>query len=249
MNINSFAYWLKAVFNHYKGTDVQRMVMLCWAVWKCRNNLVWNQRGMEVAEVVVLANYSLNQWLSAQNKLFDTSLGYLTQVDGDERQKVPDENTIKINTDAAIFETSNCFSYSRVARNHASELVEAFSKCIQGSVNPEMEEAIGIREALSWTKKKKWNNVVVETDCLVVVQAIRSSTTLLSYFGRIIEECKYALEELKDRNVYLRFVRRSANNVAHYIARYSSLIAERIWRVDRAHSEFHNVLLKDLEVE
>ncbi|XP_074378563.1 uncharacterized protein LOC141720107 [Apium graveolens] len=129
-NINSFANWLKDVFNQYKGMDVQRMVMLCWAVWKCRNHLVWNQRGMEVAEAVVLAKSSLNQWLSAQNKLFDTSLGYLTQVDGDERWKVPDDNTIKINTDAAIFEASKCFSYSRVARNHA---VNGVAYILQGN--------------------------------------------------------------------------------------------------------------------
>ena len=35
-------------------------------------------------------------------------------------------------------------------------------------------DAIGVREALSWLKDQCWSNAQVETDCLVVVQAIRS---------------------------------------------------------------------------
>ncbi|KAL1831294.1 hypothetical protein ACET3Z_000945 [Daucus carota] len=40
-------------------------------------------------------------------------------------------------------------------------------RCKQGTIDPELAEAIGIREALSWVKNMDWQNVVLETDCLV----------------------------------------------------------------------------------
>lgn len=55
---------------------------------------------------------------------------------------------IKINTNAAVFETSNCYNYSMIARNYDGELTETFSKCARGSINPEIAEAIELREAL-----------------------------------------------------------------------------------------------------
>ncbi|XP_074346578.1 uncharacterized protein LOC141685372 [Apium graveolens] len=92
----------------------------------------------------------------------------------------------------------------------------AKSSCRQGCVNPEMAEAIGIREALSWVKEHNWPQVVVESDCLGAIQANSCSSISLSYLGRIIDECKRLLLELKSRNATLRFVKRSANMVAHF---------------------------------
>lgn len=82
---------------------------------------------------------------------------------------------------------------------------EARSKCSLGNISPDSAEAMGVREALSWIKDNQLNNVLVETDCLLV-QAIRSKGVFLSYFGRIIEECKSLLSEVKDRSVVVKFV-------------------------------------------
>lgn len=63
-------------------------------------------------------------------------------------------NRVKINTDAAIFSDTNRFSHAQVVRDHNGELVEAMSRCHQGTISPETAEAMGIREALSWIKQK-----------------------------------------------------------------------------------------------
>lgn len=41
---------------------------------------------------------------------------------------LPTTDMIKVNTGAAIFKASNCYSYSFVARNHTDELGEARSR-------------------------------------------------------------------------------------------------------------------------
>lgn len=91
--------------------------------------------------------------------------------------------------------------------------MDAFFKFLHGSIKPEVVEAIGVREALSWIKMKQMRHVEVETDILVSVQAIRSKSVMLSYFGRVIEDCKKTIEELKDFDISLKFIKRSANNV------------------------------------
>lgn len=111
-----------------------------------------------------------------------------------------------------------------VATNHKGELVEAISRCRQGTISSNVAMAIRIREALSWIKQKKWRSVEVESDYLVAIQSIRCSTALCSYFGRVIEKCKQLLNGLNDRDTSLSFVKRSANNLAHYLVRYNCSI-------------------------
>ncbi|XP_074337025.1 uncharacterized protein LOC141674201 [Apium graveolens] len=203
----SFLSWLDTVLNVYTGKDVRMKVMVCWALWKARNELVWDQKGREVTEIITSAATVLNQWSNAQDKNFDCFLGFITQEEGDEQWTLPTQDTIKLNTDAAIFEELNRYSFSLVARNHRGKIVDALAKCHQGTIRPEMAEIMGIREALSWVKTQPGKGFVVETDSLVAVQAIRSSAIKLSYLGRIIEDCKTLLGELKDKEVSLRFIR------------------------------------------
>ncbi|XP_074322699.1 uncharacterized protein LOC141659673 [Apium graveolens] len=161
--------------------------------------------------------------------------------------QVPQIGTVKVNTDAALFEHSNCFSFAMVARDHEGTMLEAASSCRPGSLHPELAEIIGIREALSWIKNKNWSSTVVESDCLGAIQAIRCSSINLSYLGRVVDECRKLLDDLESRNVSLKFVKRSANMVAHYLARYSSSIADRSWDREKVHPDLLHVLLDDLK--
>lgn len=134
-----------------------------------------------------------------------------------------------------------------MVRSHTGKLIEAKSKCVQGRVQPELAEAMGIRETLSWIKQKKVKNVELEADCLQMVRAIRSSVPSFSYLGQVVEEFRTLLAHLKDQNVLFRFVKRFANAVAHYLARYSSLVADRSWQDKDIHPALLNVMLSDLK--
>lgn len=53
-----------------------------------------------------------------------------------------------------------------------------------------------IKEALSWIEKMNWPEVVLESDCLVAIQAIRSNTPMRSQFGVIVEGCRRPIRQL-----------------------------------------------------
>ncbi|KAL8118816.1 hypothetical protein AgCh_016347 [Apium graveolens] len=136
------------------------------------NEVVWNQKGIESSSVVVSASLYFNQGKSAQDKSFDNYLGFMTLADGKEHWECPNKGTVKINTNAALFEDSSRYSVSMVARNHSGELVEAISRCRQGDIDPELAEAIEVHETLSWVKNKGWSAVDMETDCLALAQFV-----------------------------------------------------------------------------
>lgn len=230
-----FDEWVEEVLKHSRRNLINKVFMVAWAVWKNRNDIVWNQKGKEYEDIVISTLQVLNKWESAQDKTFDNTVGFLIQTDGAVCWEQPHVGQVKVNTDAALFTDSNCYSYAIVARDHSGTLLEAISCCKSGSLNPELAEAVGIREALSWVKSKDWSSAIIESDCLGAIQAIRCSSINLSYFGRVVDKCKKLLSDLEACNVTLKFVRRSANRVTHYIARKSNSIADRRWDMGEAH--------------
>lgn len=224
-------------------------VMTCWMLWKSRNNLIWHQSSLDPNEVVESAYLVLKQWRSVQDRSFDHFLGFMSQDDSREHWSLPSIDSIKVNSESAIFQETCHFSYAFVARNSAGNLIEARLKCTRGNPSPELAEALGIREALSWVKDDNLNNVTLESDCLQIVQAIRSSFLCYSYLGRVVKDCRNILASLLNKNVKFVFIKRSANKVAHFLAKSTCSLADRVWRVGDVHSDFHNILLNDLRAE
>lgn len=245
---NDFKDWMTHNMQSYKGDDIMKICMVCLSIWKNRDDIVWNQKGMEFIEVVTSSVSVLSYSKNAHDKSFNYSFGFITHTDDDVHWKRPLEDTIMVNTDAALLEDSNCYSYAMIARDHEGNMSGAVSNCKQGNIDPEFIEAIGIRQTLSWVKTKAWPKVVVETDCVVVTHVIRCSSMNLSYLGRVLNECKTFLSDLGDRKVILKFVKRYANKMTHFIARHNSSLADRSWRGGNAHSDFIHVLLNDLKV-
>ncbi|XP_074322870.1 uncharacterized protein LOC141659842 [Apium graveolens] len=191
--------------------------------------------------------HNIAMWKFVQDNTFSVSMSYMTQEDGVKQWRAPTIGRVKVDFDATIFENPSKYNHTFVIRDHEGKLIKARSRCCQGSVTPVLAKAMGVREALSWVKTKKQHNVEVETDCLELVQWIRSCYSSLSYLGRVVDDCRQLLAGVQNQNVMLRFVKRYANRVANYLARYNYLSTDRIWRMEDVHSEFYHVLCNDLK--
>ncbi|KAM6600830.1 hypothetical protein CsatA_020439 [Cannabis sativa] len=238
-SFSSLLVWLEATANRVSSEDLSKVVMLCWAIWAARNDLVWQQRARSVSAVVSFATSSLDRWLNAQGKGNIPLLSPLKDGDGSERWIKPISG-IKLNVDAALFASLHKHGYGCVIRNPAGELISTFAGVKNGSVAPELAEIIGIREVLSWLKNNPFQSAVIETDSLVCAAAIRSAETLISAFGLVVDECKNSFNSLS--NVSLVFVKRSANRAAHFIARHSVYLAERMFPINSVPSDLLSIL-------
>lgn len=223
-NVN-FAGWFEHVMGQYSNGMISNIGMLLWSIWNARNSVVWQGTYMHVDEVIRVARSTLDQWLEAQKKNFIPSVVTVYAMEGSELWTKPVGETIKINVDAALFNEDNRYGYACVARDYTGRLVTAKTGSWRGKVAPELAEAVAFKEALSWIKAKGWQSIVVESDCIKVVQALRSSLVISSPFGLIISDCKQLINDIGNAAFY--FVKRSANGVAHCLARLSILFPDR----------------------
>ena len=106
-----------------------------------------------------------------------------------------------------------------VARNFEGMVIEARPVFYPHLVLSVLAEAMAFKEALSWMDSKGWHSATIESDCYVVVKAVRRIVPMRSYLGIIIKDCRRILHRLN--KISLLFVKRSTNMVAQQLARES----------------------------
>ncbi|KAL8097023.1 uncharacterized protein LOC141684882 [Apium graveolens] len=184
MVATDFFSWLDQALYKLDAWKRSEAVTLCWAVWKARNEKVWNQRMARIDAVVSSAAQYLKQWKEAQGRSSILPSQPFVASDGVSLWVKPQEDTIKVSVDAAVFSDFSAFGIGMVARNSSGHLVQAKAKLFQEMATPALAEAMAIKEALSWTKQEQWEKVVIESDSLVAIQAIRSQVPMRSLFGQ-----------------------------------------------------------------
>ncbi|XP_074355880.1 uncharacterized protein LOC141695540 [Apium graveolens] len=221
----TLSQWWENVVAKCDNKKKEEVADVCWSLWKARNELVWNKKACRLYVIVANAKQYLEQWRYAQRKVSYSMFPQSVEGDGEVSWVKPQESEIKVSVDAALFEEFNTSGIGLVARDSEGEMIMAKIICIKETLDPEMAEVIAIKEALSWTEKSPWQHITVESDCLLAVQSIRSKTPMLSPFGRMVKECRRLLPE--QNTVSLSFIKRSANIVAHELARASYFFPDR----------------------
>lgn len=171
-----FSVWLERNLSAKSVQNNARIVTLCWSIWRARNDLVWNNKRWNPMRIVAKAWEYLTQWTVAHNRFFVAPLQPSMAGDGATYWIKPQYNEVKITADAAIVEDHGASSIGLIVRDHEGHLLLACTRCFRDIMNPTLVEAIAIKEALSWAKEWPNNTVTIESDCLVVVQMIRSNT-------------------------------------------------------------------------
>ncbi|XP_074347588.1 uncharacterized protein LOC141686452 [Apium graveolens] len=239
-----FRTWLISVFDMVDKSKFAEIVSLCWSLWRTRNDLVWNQKQTRIYRTVAAARQYLVQWITTQYRSFTTPLQPKVNGDGASAWVKPQPNKLKITVDAAIFDDHGGVGFGLVARDSEGQLREAKAIFQRGLHSPVEAEAMAFKEALSWMDRRGWHDFIVESDCLTVVQAVRSSVPMRSYIGRIIEECMRVLQRLNKIDLF--FVKRSANMVAHQLDRESYFLSDRTFDRSNIPCSIQNCIESDL---
>lgn len=61
-NYGSISDWLNSMFHNRSSEECKLIVMICWAIWRNRNEVVWNGRCGRVRFVLNSAGNHLHQW-------------------------------------------------------------------------------------------------------------------------------------------------------------------------------------------
>uniref|UniRef100_A0A803P7U6 RNase H type-1 domain-containing protein n=1 Tax=Cannabis sativa TaxID=3483 RepID=A0A803P7U6_CANSA len=166
--------------------------------------MLWNKKNVYVERVVSAAITYLDLWKVAQVNRVDVPISSGQNLTGIEHWSKPSIGELKVNCDVALFAKEKSHDMGWIARNHDDGsfiAVAAVKK--SGQLDPLVTEAMSLKEALSWVKSN-WGGVVtpmgdipaamvMETDCLMLVQVIQSNKQIPSPLGLIISECIYLI--------------------------------------------------------
>lgn len=95
------------------------------------------------------------------------------------------------------------YDFGLVTQDDNGYLITEYTRCLQGTIELELAETKGVQEALNWIKEHRWQKLVLQTDCLGVMQMLRSSISMISLFDHTIQKCKMLLTELRNNSVSL----------------------------------------------
>lgn len=123
---------------------------------------------------------------------------------------------IKVNVDASLLASSNFAGIGVVARDHLGRVIDWRRRRLEHVCCPEIAETLAVVAGIDLAQAKGWMNVILESDCLLVVNDLNSSTLSLSAAGQFIEDSKN--RSCFFSSLSFQFVRRSANSLAHVLA-------------------------------
>lgn len=209
----SLEEWVQDVFSKLDVEACSLVAVMCWGIWRGRNDKVW--KGVQVCslELVNSALSFLHSWRAAYLEPQDM---FRNHTVSEVRWTKLAARRVKLNSDAAINKESGCMGLGWVLRDADGLFVAARAVPVRGTYLLKEAEALSVREALSWLKAMEIDNVDVEMDAQQVYHAIHGDH-LNSSFGSIVGDIKEAATLFG--SVSFQFVNRSANRVTYAIAR------------------------------
>ena len=156
----------------------------------------------------------------------------------------PLKTLYKVNFDVAVFEHLGLAGLGVVFRDYDGNIIAALSQKINLPQTIELAEALVARRAVTLAVELSIHKVMVERDCMQVVQALKDHGRCLTMFGHVIEEiCRlgFRLEMCS-----FHHVKREGNRLAHSLAHRAVLSAHiDVW-VEELPEDLEEVFQGDL---
>jgi ribonuclease HI len=223
---DAFCNILLNLCDRLKIKDWEQVGGIARQIWLRRNKLVFEG---EFTHPKIVYQCAVDQ-LEFHRQV---SQGDSGQINGEtqsevEKWKPPPRGTVKLNWDAAIDMKTRMMGVGVVDQDHAGGVIATQCSTRMYVCDPAMAEAVAVWTAVGLVGQLGFSNFILEGDSLVVVKALQREERNWANYGPILEETK---ELLKGGHSWeIRHVRRSANGVAHRIAKMAiSLNVNQLW--------------------
>ena len=133
--------------------------------------------------------------------------------------RLPPPNRFKLNFDAAMFKEVDASGFGAIIWNERGEVMAAFSGKGPSAACSEEVEILACRRAAEFALECGFREMVVEGDNQSVMSALERKSYLSSRVGHILQDVLCLLNDFRWSQV--QFAIRSANTVAHLLARHA----------------------------
>ncbi|XP_012849448.1 PREDICTED: uncharacterized protein LOC105969246 [Erythranthe guttata] len=133
--------------------------------------------------------------------------------------KPPPWGIIKVNVDAAFPPSKYFYNISLVSRNSDGQCIWWKIRKVFGQIRPVDGEANAVLQAITTARTLHWRNIIVEGDCVEVIDALREKTRTFKSFRAVLDEC-FSLSSFFSVCSF-SFFKRPCNRLAHDLASIS----------------------------
>lgn len=152
-----------------------KRLLQCFGHW--RNGLIHKN---EIKSGLLVLQHGLGfleEWQQAnahrRNTVADSTFGGQHVTSGE-----LDNSSVIWNIDATLFEAGTRLGHGCVFRTAYNSIIAARNCRLIGSGNPELAETMSFHEALSLSKNRGYNKVLIEMYALSVVNSLRNKTPI-----------------------------------------------------------------------
>ncbi|KAF5444601.1 hypothetical protein F2P56_033721 [Juglans regia] len=186
--------------------------VICWALWYRRNQFLYEKVVHPCSTVInnalsMQSVYKQVQDLDGVSKQVNTVLSWSPSPPG----------FLKLNVDGAIFPDHHKAGIGIILRDEKGDVIAACSKLEGDVASPEFIEATALLRGLQFCAQWGVPKLVLETDCLILVNALQSQTNFLTDFAFLLNDISRMMRGFQE--VQILHVNRLGNIVAHQLAR------------------------------
>ncbi|XP_062015245.1 uncharacterized protein LOC133731834 [Rosa rugosa] len=196
------------------------LLYLLWAVWKERNQRVWNSKTLELDQLFFQAASGFSLFTSLRPGRSSNTKRASTPW------YPPPAGWLKANLDGAFDSSTNMGGIGVVVRD-SEGLIVGGTCCRVSSVSaPIVVEALAGRAACAWAVEFKQAPIIFESDCLQLVNYLKAEEEDHSIIGRVIDDIVVHLASIPSS--FFQHIYRESNLDAHKLAKlalYSNVSA------------------------
>jgi ribonuclease HI len=224
-----FIYVMEKLLARLDDDQMQLVGTVARQIWFRRNSIVFGGKMVAPGVVVQRAKDQVEAWCSATKRTIIPPA--ITAHHSAVTWTRPSDGFVKVNWDASVNTNLNKMGAGVVVRDSHGVVLAMYCTTKGCITSPSDAEAVGAWAAVQLAKRMGLRRVILEGDALEIIQGLTRDGDCWAPYGQILNEIKSELS--KHIGWCAQYVNRTANAVAHQLARSSFLYGEeREWRSD-----------------
>ncbi|CAJ2651829.1 uncharacterized protein LOC123894954 [Trifolium pratense] len=224
----SFSDWFYYMLNNTNKESMQIITTITYTIWFARNQKVFQHQDIPVQLALPRALKLLHEYHHNINdqRLEPKTSSHPSFASNDKSWSPPPRNCLKLNVDAHLQDDGH-WGLGMVLRRDDGRCVGAATRVIKGSNDVGLAETAGLKEALNLIQAMELDEVIVEMDAAVIVNAIHNKIFPRNQWGLLARECSRAFD--LNNKLSLKWVSREGNHAAHSLARWAFTEPNKWW--------------------
>ena len=167
--------------------QVELFSVTAWSIWTQRNQVRLYKPSCSPHLITQLAKERLQEFQTVNAHQPSNR----TTTPTAQKWKPPKHGLVKVNCDGARFTKENRAGIGVVIRNSKGLVLGSLSKLVPQAYGPLEIEAMAVVTTLVFTSDLGFQRAILETDSLVLVNALREGTEFHSAVGLVLDEIRH----------------------------------------------------------